>query len=140
MHVLELSSLGSPIPEIADYLKVSQHWLRHRLDTEHDDFDEVVFAVYNNGTGEFRKRLRQAQQNLAEVSAPMAIHLGKTYLGQREKVEVEHNHVHVVGTLPDYAQTPEQWRAQFGPQSSQAALPQPHHLEAEDAEFEDAPE
>lgn len=120
MHVLELSSLGSGITEIADYLRISNDWLHQRLNLEHEKFDPAIYDVYSQGLGEFKKRLRSAQQTLGDVNAQMAIHLGKHYLGQVEKSQIDITKtIQIVGTLPDYAQTPEAWRAQFGPQQAQ---------------------
>lgn len=130
MHVLELTTLGFQLAEVAKYLRVTKQWLTERLDPDSDKFDERAHNAFNEGEHAWTKRLREAQGNLAEVNATMAIHLGKQYLGQRDKQEIEVTKtVHIVGTLPEVAQSPEQWLRQFGPGSQQ-----PKRLDVVDAE------
>jgi len=119
MHVLELSTLGSSVTEIASYLRITPTWLRKSLDEEDEEhFRPNVAEAFHAGQGEFKKRIRIAQANLGDVNPQMAIHLGKHHLGQTDKQEIEVTKtVHIVGTLPDYAQTPEQWRKQFAPEA-----------------------
>ena len=63
----------------------------------------------------------------------MAIHLGKHYLEQKDVQHVEINkRVQIVGTLPDYGQTAEDWARQFAPTPLQQV---PRSLEAEDVEI-----
>lgn len=140
MIVLELATLGSSSREIASYLRVTRLWLQNRLDEDHELYDDRIATVYQNGQGDYVKRLRKYQMNLAQVSAPMAIHLGKHALGQRDKVEIEHNHVHVIGTMPDREQTPEAWLHQYGPRDQKVLEQQPRKLDVVDAEYEDASE
>ena len=64
-----------------------------------------------------RGHVRESQLNVASDNATMAVFLGKQYLGQKEEqpsqtVNVQH---YVVGTMPDYTTTPEQWLHHFQP-------------------------
>ena len=133
-HIQEMAAIGSQPAEIADYLRVGTEWVRRAIDAEHEQYDPDVADAYSEGRHEYLKRLRQAQQNLADVNAQMAIHLGKQYLDQRD-AEVEHRHVHqVFGTMPDYDATSDSWRKQFAPEAMQA---RPMKIEVEDAEYEE---
>ena len=138
MHVLEMSSLGCSLGEIADYLRVGRKWMIARTDEESEDFDERIANAYQDGLGEFKRRLRIGQQNLAETNAQMSIHLGKHFLDQKDVQHVEVNKkIQIVGTLPDYGQSPDQWLRQFAPTPLQAPESAPQKLEAVDAEFEE---
>lgn len=137
MHVLELSTLGCSVDEISTYLRVPKKKFLSWINEDSADFDEHIYNAFNEGDMNFKKRLRLAQANLADVNATMAIHLGKQVLGQTDKKEVEITQtVHVVGTLPDYGATPDQWRKQFGPGTGAAQLPgtAPKVLEVIEAE------
>lgn len=135
-HVAQMAALGCSIGEIAQYLRVSGSWLRETLDIEHDNFRQDIADAFDEGTTEFKKRIREHQYNLAETNAQMAIHLGKHHLGQKDDaLEVNHN-VKIVGTLPDYGSTPDDWRRQFAPSVLQSVEPpkqgkQPVVIEAE---------
>jgi hypothetical protein len=130
VHVQEMAAVGSQYAEIAAYLRVGVDWVRRSVDDEHDHYDANVANAYHEGRGEYLRRLRQAQQNLADVNAQMAIHLGKQDLNQRDDA-VEHRHVHqVVGTMPDYEASSDQWRRQFAPE----ALQPMRAIDVEDAE------
>jgi hypothetical protein len=130
--IQELAQLGSSIKEIAEYLRVSVDWLRERLDE--DDGDDRVRQAYLDGQSEFRKELRIAQRNLALESAQMAIWMGKQHLDQSDRQQIDINKkITVVGTLPNYRQTPQDWEQTFVPQGVRAALPPAHP--AEDAEI-----
>ena len=52
-------------------------------------YDESYSEVYNKKRSTGKISLRRAQFRLAEKNATMAIWLGKQYLGQRDKYEVE---------------------------------------------------
>ena len=131
-QILELASLGSSIREIADYLRVSDAWLRKELDDEGGC--PRAIRAWSEGIGEYKKRIRVAQMAIAEAgNAHMAIHLGKTVLGQKElpqEVNVTKT-IHVVGAMPNYQQTPADWQKQFAPDTSAPQLPKPDVEEAE---------
>lgn len=119
-QILELSTIGSGVSEIADYLRVSETWLEDKL-REDDDGDARARQAYMDGAAEFRKRLRVVQMNLAETSAPMAIFLGEQHLGQRRNpvdININKKVQVLIGTTPDYEQTPEQWQRQFAPENA----------------------
>ena len=129
-----MAAIGHSKSEIAAYLRVSGSWMDNALDDENPAFDSDVFAAFEEGQGVFRGRLRNAQVNLADTNAQMAIHLGKHYLGQKDDVQ-QHHHVHqVVGTMPDYDATSAEWRAQFAPSAMQERI---EAADIEDAEVVD---
>lgn len=135
MHVLELASLGSSIPEIADFLQVSDVWLYGQIGE--DSACPDVQAAFAEGKAEFKKRLRVAQVNLGDVNSQMAIWLGKQHLDQKDKQEIDiTKKVHFIGTMPDYDQSPDDWRHKFMPSAAQR--PRPIDLEAVEAEVEPA--
>ena len=49
--------------------------------------DEEFCRIYKNGQEKGKMALRRTQWKLAEKSVPMAIFLGKQYLGQKDIVE-----------------------------------------------------
>lgn len=65
-----------------------------RLGVALDTFNEVMQqpeakAAWEKGEGVSFVSLRSSQFKLAKSNAAMAIHLGKTYLGQKEEVHVQ---------------------------------------------------
>jgi len=119
-QVTELASLGAKIPEIAQYLRVSGEWLRQAMDAEGDNFQQDVLDAFDEGSSEFKRRILQHQAALAETNAQMAIHLGKHHLNQKDDAtEVNHN-IKIVGTLPDYGNSADDWKRQFAPTPVQA--------------------
>jgi hypothetical protein len=129
-HIGQMAAIGAKVREIAQYLRVSEKYLRDALDPDSEYFVPAIDAAFNDGQSEFRKRLLQAQAALAESNAQMAIHLGKQHLDQREN-PVEHNHtIRVVGTLPDYGGNADDWKRQFAPSALQA-VPAPDVIDAE---------
>ncbi len=129
-HIQEMAAIGCQTTEVCAYLRVNSGWLRRKIDESHDEYDPDIADAYAEGRSEYVKRLRTAQQNLADVNAQMAIHLGKQDLNQRDDA-VEHRHVHqVVGTMPDYEASSDQWRRQFAPETMQPM----RAIDVEDAE------
>lgn len=128
----QLASIGSTPGEIARYLGVSAAWMKRAIKEDDDFYIRSVAHAYEDGQGEFKRRLRRAQVNLSETNAQMAIHLGKQYLDQRDN-PVEHNlTISVVGTMPDYDTTSDDWKRQFAPSPMQGVTQQkPTILEAE---------
>ena len=115
--VRELALLHSPEDEIADYLGVPRKIFARMMDEEDPIYDPDAHEAIAEGLGEFKKRLRRQQLELAESNAVMAKHLGQQYLGQKDKSEVEHTHKHaVIGTLPNYDASSDDWKRQFAPQ------------------------
>lgn len=135
-EVFGQAALGATPVQIAAHLRVSFDWFRDKIDPDHQYYDPEVHDAYHEGRSELTTKLRQQQLSLAETNAQMAIHLGKHYLDQHDR-PVEHNHKHmVVGTMPDYQQTPETWRQQFAPTALQDL--KEAEIEIEDAEVIDA--
>lgn len=54
-----------------------------------ETYGETFFKVFEQKRGLGRMSLRRKQWALAETSAPMAIFLGKNYLGQTDNVETK---------------------------------------------------
>lgn len=122
-HVQELASLGAQPREIAQYLRVSNEWMRKALDPENEDFNQDVADAFDEGSSEFKRRLLGHQAALAETNAQMAIHLGKHHLNQKDDAtEINHN-IRVVGTLPDYGSSSDDWKRQFAPSALQKVEP-----------------
>lgn len=82
-----LASVGCPIYEIAALCGFSESYF-HELKKRYPDIQEAI----NRGKANMHKSLRKKQVDLAlEGSVPMLIHLGKTELGQNDKIEVNQN-------------------------------------------------
>jgi len=121
-EVLKQAALGASPAQVAAHLRVSAKWFTDRLNVDHDGFDQSIYCAYCEGRSELATRLRENQLALSETNAAMAIHLGKHYLEQHDR-PVEHNHRHmVVGTMPDYEQTPDDWKRQFAPTALQDTI------------------
>jgi len=130
--VTEMAAEGASIAEIARYLRVTPRFLQRMHNPDDSKFDINFSDAYDDGRHEYILSLRRNQKVLSESNAQMAIHLGKHYLEQDDK-PVEHNHLHrVVGTLPDYNATSEEWARQFAPSALQHK--KPIELDVEDAE------
>lgn len=135
-HIEQMAALGAKVPQIAQYLRVSEDFLRTSIDSENSRYDPSIDAAFNDGQAVFKKRLLEAQQNLSETNAQMAIHLGKQHLDQREEPVEHHHRVQVVGTLPDYSMGADDWGRQFAPSALQPAIPaKPDRESAVDAEI-----
>ena len=114
-HIQQMAALGCGKTEIAEYLKVNHAWMSRACNPESEQYDPQVHESFLEGESEFKQRLRRHQLELSEHNATMAVHLGKQYLGQKDQVQ-EHHHVHqVVGTMPDYDKTSDEWKKQFAP-------------------------
>ena len=132
--VRELALLHSPEDEIADYLGMPRKVFGRMLDEEDPIYDPDLHNAITDGLGEFKKRLRRQQIELAENNAVMAKHLGQQYLGQKDKSEVDHNHKHaIIGTLPDYNAQSEDWRRKFAPEGVMK-LDEQRRIELKDVE------
>jgi hypothetical protein len=79
-----LASVGCPIYEIAALCGFSESHF-HELKKTYPDIQEAI----NRGKANMHKSLRKKQVDLAlEGNVPMLIHLGKTELGQNDKIEL----------------------------------------------------
>lgn len=115
--VRELALIKCPESEIAAHLGIAMPAFRKMLDETSDSYDPDLEDAIAEGHGEFKKMLRQRQIDLAETNAQMAIHLGRVFLDQHDKSQVEHTHRHaVVGTLPDYNSTSDDWKRKYAPE------------------------
>jgi hypothetical protein len=93
--------MGRPKKQI-DYAKV--RWAAERLATQEEiaellgvslrtlQYDKEFLRVFYEGKGQAKTQLRDAQWSSAvhRGNVQMQIHLGKTELGQTEKVDIEH--------------------------------------------------
>lgn len=83
--VEKLASLMCTDEEIAGVLEVS-------VDTLTNNNNKEAFSEYKiKGQSRGKLSLRRYQFKLAEKSAPMAIFLGKNYLGQKDNIEFVDN-------------------------------------------------
>ena len=76
--VEKLANIQCTQDEIASFLGISTRTLQR---------DEKFMELFNRGRENGKMSLRRIQWRHAEKSVPMAIWLGKQYLGQRDKVE-----------------------------------------------------
>ena len=76
--VEKLANIQCTQDEIASFLGISTRTLQR---------DEQFMELFNRGRENGKMSLRRIQWRHAEKSVPMAIWLGKQYLGQRDKVE-----------------------------------------------------
>ena len=76
--VEKLANIQCTQDEIASFLGISTRTLQR---------DEQFMELFNRGRENGKMSLRRMQWKHAEKSVPMAIWLGKQYLGQRDKVE-----------------------------------------------------
>lgn len=148
---------GGYLPNEAALEEIYQHARRGGTQAELADMFGISRAVFNvwiskdknarpdvrekwfQGQYEYKSQLRENQLSLSEVNAQMAVHLGKQYLGQDDKPQEVHHLHRVIGTLPDYDQTSNDWARQFAPQPVVDAG-RLIEAEIEDASFEDGEE
>lgn len=139
-EVGDLARVRCSAEEIADYLGMKHAVYLRLLDPESALFEPNLKAVIDGGYLEFKKTLRLNQLALSETSAAMAKHLGEVYLDQQkvQQYDVTHKHA-VIGTLPNYDQSSDDWKRQFGPEAMQK-LEEQRKIEARRADAEDAEE
>ena len=90
-QVCAMASIGCTIPEIATLLRVSNHW----VDNEIADNPHFKLAI-EVGRAEMKRSLRRTQLEVAHSGNPsMLIWLGKQYLDQRDKQDVNTTHTEV---------------------------------------------
>jgi hypothetical protein len=87
--VEKLASIQCTQEEIANFLDVSVRTLQR---------DEEFCRIYKKGQDNGKMSLRRTQFRLAEHNVTMAIWLGKQYLGQSDKQEVNTN----ITNLPEF--------------------------------------
>lgn len=80
--VEKLASIMCTQEEIADYLNMSVRTLQR---------DAEFCRIYKKGLNKGRMSLRRKQFQMADHNTGMAIWLGKQYLDQKDKQEVEHS-------------------------------------------------
>lgn len=113
--VFEHASRGGGIVELSKLFGVSHSLLSRWKDENDGSYNSDFAGAYEAGEYEFTDVLRESQLELSKVNASMAIHMGKHYLGQDDKPQ-EHHHLHqVIGTLPNYDSSAEDWARQFAP-------------------------
>lgn len=83
-EVKRLSTLQCTAEEIATFFGITVKKWRSILEA-----DEVIRDAFNQGQTDGKLSLRRKQFRLAGDNASMAIHLGKQYLGQHDKSQVE---------------------------------------------------
>ena len=81
-----LCRLQCTLIEIADFFDCSEDkiemWCK-------EEYNKGFSEVFRQKRGKGKISLRRTQWQLAETSVPMAIFLGKQYLGQKDKVELD---------------------------------------------------
>lgn len=82
--VEKLANIQCTQEEIASFLGISSRTLLR---------DEKFKELFSKGRENGKMSLRRIQWKHAEKSVPMAIWLGKQYLGQKENIEVVNNEV-----------------------------------------------
>lgn len=83
-RLAELGALQCPPSEVALVMGVTEDDLADFFDRKRD-----ARAAYDRGRGVGLHALRRAQFKLAETSVSMAVFLGRTYLGQSDRRELE---------------------------------------------------
>jgi AraC-like DNA-binding protein len=82
----ELCRIQCTLEEIAQVMRLSEDTVERRC----QEIYESSFAdTYKKLSAVGKTSLRRAQFKLAQKSAAMAIWLGKQYLGQRDKVDID---------------------------------------------------
>jgi len=97
----DLCSFQCTQSEIASFFKVNKTTLIRRAEKH---YGESFATIYQQSSEKGHCSLRRTQFVLAKKNATMAIHLGKTYLNQREVVVNENRNVtsqKAILTLPD---------------------------------------
>lgn len=74
--------------EIAGWFNCTEQTLRNFCKRE---YGKTFFEVFEEKSAKGKISLRRAQFRLAETNATMAIFLGKNYLGQTDKQEIDTN-------------------------------------------------
>lgn len=80
-----LSALQCSEREAAGFFGISLKAFKKLIDEDTD-----VRDAWENGRESGKVALRRKQYKLASTSASMAIHLGKSWLGQKDSISLEH--------------------------------------------------
>ena len=88
MHFEDLCGLQCTIEEIVGFFRVSKCTIQRHVK---EKYGETFDTVYERFSSTGKCSLRRNQFALSKKNAAMAIHLGKTYLGQKDVV-VNENH------------------------------------------------
>ena len=111
----ELLITGCSAEEICDYFVL-----------DYEDYEILigkngqVNELYRVSTAKYRKSLRENQLKLSGKNAAMGRHLGAHALGQPKEPAVKADPdkpTPVVGTMPDYGATADQWKDKFVPKN-----------------------
>ena len=92
--VEKLANIQCTQEEIASFLGISTRTLQR---------DEQFMELFNKGRESGKMSLRRIQWKHAEKSVPMAIWLGKQYLGQKDVIEASttgETKINIVNSLP----------------------------------------
>ena len=92
--VEKLANIQCTQEEIASFLGISTRTLQR---------DEQFMELFNKGHESGKMSLRRIQWKHAEKSVPMAIWLGKQYLGQKDVIEASttgETKINIVNSLP----------------------------------------
>lgn len=92
--VEKLANIQCTQEEIASFLGISTRTLQR---------DEQFMELFNKGRESGKMSLRRIQWKHAEKSVPMAIWLGKQYLGQKDVIEastIGETKINIVNSLP----------------------------------------
>ena len=82
----DLCKLQCTLFEIASFFKCSEDTIERWCQ---EVYKENFADIFRQKRGDGKISLRRIQWQHAETSVPMAIFLGKQYLGQKDKVEVD---------------------------------------------------
>lgn len=84
----KLCALQCTLIEIADYFNCSEDTIENKCKEHYKMRFSDIFRLKR---GKGKVSLRRTQMALAQTSPAMAIFLGKNYLNQSDKQEIEHN-------------------------------------------------
>lgn len=107
-----LIEVGCTPGEVADFFVVDEEFILAAVAADGQAHD-----VFRHATALFKRTLRQAQLHLSPKSASMARHLGHHALGQPVDPTPREEGLErrVVGTMPDWGSSPDDWTAKFKP-------------------------
>ncbi len=124
----QLATVGTPIKAIAEFFDVSDDWLRAAIVGDPD-----VRTAYQSAKGDGELELRTAAHEAAKAGDSRVLtFMMERRLKMNKEVEHTHNHnVKVIGAVPDYKLSHDQWMERFAPPS----LPAPGVSPITDAEY-----
>ena len=101
---------GATEDEICDYFTIDVDTYR-KLISEGGQ----CHHIFRRASAELRIQVRRAQLNMAHVNASAAKLVGTHVLGQGNEPPPEDQKKSVVGSMPDFEATPDDWAHQFAP-------------------------